>query len=88
MVVGHATDRGDAPLWLSSLRRHALPAATSGEGTWWHGDEDKRMGLKAALVGPCGGWERNARERDAINHAVNRSRADRGGARANTNAIR
>ena len=50
VVVGHATDRGDAPLWLSSLRRHALPAATSGEGTWWHGDEDKRMGLKAALI--------------------------------------
>mgnify|MGYP004374335971 CR=1 FL=1 len=50
VVVGHATNRGDAPLWLSSLRRHALPAATSGEGTWWHGDEDKRMGLKAALL--------------------------------------
>ena len=50
VVVRHATDRGDAPLWLSSLWRHSLPAATSGEGTWWHGDEDKRMGLKAALM--------------------------------------
>ena len=62
VVVGHATDRGDAPLWLSSLRRHALPAATSGEGTWWHGDEDKRMGLKAALVTLRGLGEERARE--------------------------
>jgi hypothetical protein len=50
VVVGHATDRSDIPLWLGSLRRHDLPGVTSGEGARRHGDEDQNMGLKAALL--------------------------------------
>ena len=79
VVVGHATDRGDAPLWLSSLRRHALPAATSGEGTWWHGDEDKRMGLKAALITLRNLHEGNLREEAHERMRMNRESGFGGG---------
>lgn len=52
VVVAHATDaeHDSAAPFLQSVNQHALPAAISGEGTHWHGTEDKVVGLKAALL--------------------------------------